>query len=153
MKNITKTIAFFFCISILTLACKKDENNIPGGIDCNISWEIGSDKFSEVVIACVFNDNTLNIGSIGVDDAQIQIDPITDKGTYTTDDPNRNVFIFLRLEDGTQLAAQDATVTVQSLDNGGSSGTFNGTFVSVTGATGQNIQEFEVKNGQFEANF
>ncbi len=154
MKSFIKSSIFLFALSLTISACNKDDDNPGGGVDgaCVIAYTYDGTDYSTNVIACIYNDNTLNIGSIGVDDAQIQIFPITTTGTYqsTVNDPS--TIVFINLEDGTSLYGADATVVVSSINNSKASGTFSGEFreisdISMTGPV------FNITKGSFNANY
>lgn len=150
-------LSFFLLLTstlILSSACNKDngDDTILGGQGCKITWKIDGDSFSEEVIACIYDGETLNVGSVGVDDAQVQVDPIMSTGTYELDlGSGTTVYIALKLPDGTTLAAKSATVVVDKLSDNRASGTFQGIFLDVMDIS--QTTEYQVTDGTFEANF
>ena len=156
MKFLSKFFFYGFLFILSVSSCKKDDNNdgvggTPGS--CVIAYTYDGSNFSTEVIACLYNDNTLNVGSIGVDEAMIQIDPISATGTYVQGaDPDVEVRIFINLDDGTQLFGAGATVNVTSLGNNGSSGTFSGDFREISDLT-MTGPVYPISNGTFNADF
>lgn len=154
MNHLLKNTIFFLALMLTLAACNNDDNPLPGPVDgnCVISYKYMGTDYSTNVIACIYNDNTLNIGSIGVDDAQIQINPISATGTYLSTDNDPNLIVFINLDDGTQIFGADATVTVNKLNNSSSSGTFSGEFREVSDLT-MTGPVYTITNGTFSANY
>ena len=156
MKFLKLTFFLVLTSSLITFSsCKNEDDGIPGnGQGCVITWEVGGESFSEEVIGCLYNDETLNVGSIAIDNTQVQVDPVTSPGTYVSElGSGVTAVVFLKLSDGTQIGPKDGAVTVvvDKLSNTEASGTFSGTFVEIMDLT--QITEYEVTNGTFQANF
>ena len=139
----------------LTTSCKKNNDGIAPMGGCQASWKVDGQKYSEDDMAlCVYLDNTLNLGaSVTGGDFQLQIDPITSEGVYEADptNPDLNVIVLIKLEDGTQLGSANAQVTVTELSNAKAKGTFSGDFFDIMDFN--QSPDYKVTDGEFQANF
>lgn len=142
-----KPFPFFLLLSLLALiACnKEDDTPEPSPGNCIVQYTYNGVETTDVVIACTYLDGTLNVGATGVDDSQIQIDPITAPGTFSSLNNDPMVFVAIKLDDGTQVFGVDVTVKVEKLTATESSGTFSGEFADFAGGM------YTITGGKFEA--
>jgi len=144
-------IALLILAFSLTTACSPDDD-IPGNNGGTITAKIDGQSVSYNVIAVVFADGTLNVGSIGVDEGQVQFNNVDSEGTFTLNKGQGQIdVIFLTDKDGNQLAAAEGTYTIDKLTNNRAEGTFTCTSYDVTDWTQSN--PIMVTDGTFEANF
>ena len=158
MKNSSLFSSLLLSLSVLLFACNNDNNdgiNNPGSGDCTASWKVNGQSYSENNMAlCVYLDKTLNLSSSASGgDFQLQIDPVTTTGTYVADpsNPDLNVIVLIRLDDGTRLGSADATVVVTELSDSKAKGTFSGSFFDIMDVN--LTPNFVVTDGQFSSNF
>jgi len=148
---------FFLAIFLLlTIACNNDDGDDGIAITdgCTASWKLDGTSFNEDLNLCVNLDNTLNLStSLTGGSFQLQIDPIFETGTYLADptNPDVNVFINLRQDDGSQLLIKNGQVTVTELSSSKAKGTFSGNFYEIMDLNQDAV--FSVTDGKFEANF
>ncbi len=158
MKKLNLSIILAICIGLLvTTSCKKDNNNdgISPNDGCTASWTVNGTNYSEDdMTICVYLDNTLNLSaSASGGDFQLQVDPITSTGTYQVDasDPNQNVIVLIKLNDGKQIGIKSGQVSVTELSSSKAKGTFSGAFFDIMDIN--QTPNYTVTNGQFSANF
>jgi len=158
MNNLNLPLFFALCLGLLmTTSCKKDNNNdgISTNDGCTASWTVNSTNYAKEDMAiCIYLDNTLNLSaSASGGDFQLQIDPITDTGTYPAEasDPDQNVIIIIKLNDGTQIGIKTGQVTVTELSSSKAKGTFSGSFFDIMDIN--QAADYTVTNGEFSANF
>ena len=149
-----KTVLFNLGLLLIltSFACNNDDDNNPTPSDgCNIAYTIDGQAMNENdIVVCAYLDGTLNIGLIGSNSIQLQINELDSPGTFTI--PDDDVFILVDLEDGTRLGAESGTVTVNQLTDSKASGTFTLTLRDVNDwmQTGPTVS---LTNGQFNSEF
>ncbi|MEL7423434.1 MAG: hypothetical protein AAFN81_10615 [Bacteroidota bacterium] len=149
-----KNIFFLFSpLMILTsFACNNDDDGPATPLDdCSIVYTIDGQTMTENdIVVCALLDGTLNLGLIGSNNIQIQVNELDGPGTFTIAD--NDVFILVDLDDGTRLGAESGTVTVDQLTDSKATGTFSLTLRDINDfmLTGPTVS---LTNGQFNASF
>lgn len=148
----TPLLALLLAAVLTNFGCNNDDDApTPSDDDCSITYTLdGEAKQENDILICAYLDETLNMGLIGSNNIQLQINELTSTGTFTI--PDDDVFILVDLDDGTRLGAESGTVTVTEFSDSKAKGTFTLTL--------RDIQDFmltgptvSLTNGQFTANF
>ena len=155
MKLKTFGLLIICSLLLLTFSCSPDDapgNGVSTG-NCTIECEVNGSEIDASPAVCAFIDNTLNLGLIGMDNIQLQLNNLTAPGTFefgTTD-----VIILI---DDTGGGASEAlgssgtgSVIVTELNSNNARGTFSGTFFRITDF--DMSEPFTITDGRFNANF
>ena len=150
-----KNLLFIATLSLVMvgMACNNDDDNNPVTMndDCSVSYTIDGQQFTENdIVVCALLDGTLNVGLIGSNDIQLQVNNLTGPGTFTF--PNDDVIILVDLDDGTRLGAEAGTITVSDLSDSKASGTFSVTLRDINDWM-QEGPTMSLTNGQFSASY
>ena len=144
-----KTFLFILLTSLVftSSACKKkDDGGIGAGDSCKISYKIGGQSFTATPTICAYLDATLNIGLIGSNKIQLQLNNLTSTGDYAFDDPD--VILIVDDDAGNRYGGTSGTVKVTQLSNGKAKGTFSGTVTDIAGGGTSSVMD-----GSFETNY
>ena len=157
MKTLNLPLFITICISLLTTSfCKKNnDDGISTAKGCSASWTVNGTNYSKDNMAlCVYLDNTLHLSSSASGgDFQLQIDPISNTGTFQADtgNPDQSVIVIIKLNDGTLIGIKSGQIVVTELSTSKAKGTFSGDFFDL--ADVNQTPSFTVTNGKFESNF
>ncbi|MAT54174.1 MAG: hypothetical protein CMN32_06800 [Saprospirales bacterium] len=136
---------------LLLFACNNDDDggSLPTS-DCNISCKVNGDLIQvDPSSGCIFLDSTLNIGLFGTDAIMLQVNNLSQPGTYDLSEiPNT---AFVNLPDGTQIGALSGSIVITQLSGNKAKGTFSGSFYDITDL--MQTPNYTVTEGSFEASF
>ncbi len=149
MKSILKILGLFILTAMV--ACGDDDAS-DGGLgenaSCEISWKVDGVSDSEEPLICVYVDNTLNIGLTGSNQMQLQVNDLTQPGTFDLAD--QGSIIILELDNGEKLGSNIGQIIITEISSTKAKGTFSGTFFPVANPSGTT---YAVTDGKFTANF
>lgn len=140
-------MAIVAMLALSFAGCKKDSANPLNANDgCKIAYTINGQKETSTPDVCLYLDGTLNMGLIGSNGIQIQINDLTGPATFKA--PGDDIVILLDLKDGTRLSMKSGTITVTEFNNSRVKGTFSGDFVDIADLSGPSMP---LTAGEFSA--
>ena len=77
-----------------------------------------------------FLDSTPNIGLLGTDAIMLQVNKLSQPGTYDLSEVTNSAFV--NLPDGTQIGALSGSIVITQLSSNKAKGTFSGSFYDLT---------------------
>lgn len=153
-----KWLSFALVFGLLISSCKKnssdDDGIAVGGEGCTASWKVNGTAYSEDdMTICLYIDSTLNLSASVGFGFQLQVDPITNPGTFVVDptDLSQTTVIIITLNDDTQIGIKSGEIKITELSSSGAKGTFSGAFYDFNDLN--QAPNFAVTDGVFEANF
>ncbi|HFA50711.1 MAG TPA: hypothetical protein ENJ95_17015 [Bacteroidetes bacterium] len=149
MKDLIKTLTLFSLLLFLGACGNDDDGGIGNNASCQISWKVDGQSESEEPLVCLYNDNTLNLGLTGSNLIQLQVNNLTQPGTY--DLAGQDAIILLELGSGEKLGSNTGQIIVTEISSSKAKGTFSGTFFPILDPNTPNT--FSVTDGKFSANF
>ncbi len=137
--------------TLMFFACNNDDDGgtLPTS-DCNISCKVNGDLIQvDPASSCILLDSTLNIGLLGTDAIMLQVNKLSQPGTYDLSEVTNSAFV--NLPDGTQIGALSGSIVITQLSSNKAKGTFSGSFYDLTDL--MQTPNYTVTDGSFEASF
>ncbi|MDN5200896.1 hypothetical protein QQ008_05975 [Fulvivirgaceae bacterium BMA10] len=148
--NLISAFLFMSC-TVICLSCGSDDDPAPAQAGTGtITAKIDGTNFSADVQFVTLLDNTLNLGIITTNNAQLQVTPATE-GTHQISPSSQGVVdvVLLKLSNGTTISLSNGSITISKLTNNSASGTFQGTAVNIADFN----DEYQITEGTFNGNF
>ncbi|MEO0339299.1 MAG: hypothetical protein AAF242_08785 [Bacteroidota bacterium] len=147
-----KTFNLFLFVLLITLsACNNDNNDgFAGPEGCEIKFTILGQEETSNPDVCLYVDNTINIGLIGSNSIQLQVNELSEPTMVTL--PSTLGVILVDLEDGRRLAMESGTIEITKISESSAEGVFSGQMRDIADI---DLSEptIALSNGTFRANF
>lgn len=139
-------ITCLFALGMILAACETDNPFLPAE-ECLITANVDGTDFRWELGSCSYVGETLGVGDITFDEAELELGPITGPGVYASSDLNLNLAVLLTISSGLQIVAADIRVEVTTFNSTEAEGNFSGLFTDIDGDV------YQVENGYFRAVF
>lgn len=132
---------------LLQVTCRRDDDDlIPAG-NCYLAANVDGQDYRWDLNNCSLNGQTLRVGNIAGDEAELTLAPVNGTGTFESLDPNVQLTLVLTLGPAQQIIPGDVQIQLTTFSATEARGTFEGIFTDVGGSN------YQVANGEFRAIF